>query len=104
MDNLLLSREIVELNLRYMSLITRAAPEALTDLCLALNVSVPVLRVIRAMSHDEIVALANSGRCLVQPAVDEVGLLHAASIQNPMLRAQHLGASTQVRHEVAQAH
>jgi hypothetical protein len=97
MDSHLVETEIVELNRRYMGLCVRADEKQLAELSVKLNVGMPFLRSLRGLTHDQLEALAATSRCLVQPAIDERSLAHAATIRSESTRALFLSSTKVVR-------
>jgi hypothetical protein len=101
MDNALLNREIQEMNRRFLNLCIRASEAQLTGVCLKLNVSMPFLRTVRDLDSDQVEALIQTTRCLVQPAVDERAISHAVAIACPTTRSMFVASASQVKHAVA---
>lgn len=101
MDNALLTREIQEMNRRFLNLCIRASESQLGDLCLKLNVTMPFLRAVRELDSDQVEALIQTTRSLVQPAVDERAVSQAAAIACPTTRGMFVASASQVKHAVA---
>jgi hypothetical protein len=100
-DTALLAREIVSLNRQFLTLIVRANERDLNDLCLRMNANLPFMEQVRRLSSSQLEALAQTPRCLIQPAVDAGSIERAATIQNPGSRAMYMAAAGRVRHAAA---
>lgn len=101
MDNAVLGREIQELNRRYLNLCVRASENQLVDLCLRTNATMPFIRAVRELSSEQLEALIQTPRCLVQPAVDERAVSQAGQMACPTTRSMFVAAASQVKHAVA---
>lgn len=97
MDNRLLEQEIGDLNMRFISLCIRADEPDLPTLSVKLNVGMPFLRALRSLSRDQLLAIGQTPRCLLQPALDERSIRQAGAISCQTTRALFLSATKEVR-------
>lgn len=100
MDNAVLSREIQELNRRYLNLCVRASENQLVDLCLRTNATMPFIRAVRSLTSEQLEALIQTPRCLVQSAIDERAVAQAGQIACPTTRSMFVAAASQVKHAI----
>ena len=101
MDEKVLRDEVRELNRRFLLMCTRSTEQNVLDMSLKLNVPPGTLGAIRQLSTDQLDMLADSGRSLVQPTLDEQSLLRAVEIQCPATRTLFLSAGKKVGSGVA---
>ncbi|MGH8435374.1 MAG: hypothetical protein ACRERX_13045 [Pseudomonas sp.] len=101
MDIDLVEKEIIGLNRRFVAICTRTDERNLPELSVKLNVGMPFLRSLRGLNTDQLDAIATTPRCLLQPAIDERSISHAASIKSGTTRSLFLSSTKVVRDAIA---